>query len=179
MILDESSKFFRKFNATWRSFLIKFRPPVGGQEPAVYLKECITPLNNYLVDDVCDRNLVGLRIRNTGNVHDKVVRISFRPRSQLKPHVVWGMLGNDVQSNALFGITDRLEVHLDHVRMPPGNGREKIKERSLDTMSAIKKGFVVVKAKFCLAHALIIAMARINGDPKYKSYRIGNGYKKE
>jgi len=42
-------------------------------------------------------------------------------------------------------------------------------------MSAIKKSIVKVKAGFlCLAHAPIIAMARVNRDPNYKSYR--NGY---
>jgi hypothetical protein len=42
-------------------------------------------------------------------------------------------------------------------------------------MSAIKKSIVVVKAAFlCLTHALIIAMAGVNGDPMYKSYRNGN-----
>ena len=72
-----------------------------------------------------------------------------------------------VQSNARFGLSDRLEVHLDHVRMPACNGREKTKGRSLNVMSAIKK-IILVKAKFlCLAHALI-AMARVNGDPMYK-----------
>jgi hypothetical protein len=45
-------------------------------------------------------------------------------------------------------------------------------------MSAIKKSIVVVKAAvLCLAHALIIAMARVNGDPKYSVYRHGKGMK--
>jgi len=36
-----------------------------------------------------------------------------------------------------------------------------------------------MKAAFlCLAHALIIAMARVNGDPKYASYIDGYGLKK-
>jgi hypothetical protein len=54
-----------------------------------------------------------------------------------------------MQSNARFALTDRLEVHLDHVRMPAGNGKlaEKTKGRSLDLLSAIKSG-VVVKAAF-------------------------------
>jgi hypothetical protein len=84
--------------------LIKFRPPSEDAEPTVYLKECITALTNYLVDDVRDRDLVGLRIRNTENVQDKVVGISFRRRDQLKPDVVWGVLGKVVQSNARFGL---------------------------------------------------------------------------
>jgi hypothetical protein len=35
---------------------------------------------------------------------------------------------------------------------------------------------VVVKAAFlCLANALIFVMARVNNNPKYKSYRNGHG----
>ena len=70
-------------------------------------------MTNYLVKDVRDRDFVGLRICNTENVQDKVVGISFRRRDQLKPDVVWGVLGKVVQSNARFGLCDRLEVHLD------------------------------------------------------------------
>ena len=53
-ILDETSNSFPKFNETGRSFLIKFRPHTKDVEPTVYLKECITALTNYLVDDVRD-----------------------------------------------------------------------------------------------------------------------------
>ena len=107
-----------------------------------------------------DRNLVGMRIRNTENVQG----ISFRHRDRLKPDVVWGVLDKVVQSNARFGLTDRLELHLVHVRMPAGNGCKKTKGKSLDLMRAI----VVVKAVFlCLDKALIIAMVRLNGDSKY------------
>jgi len=88
--------------------------------------------------------------------------------------VVWSVLGKVIQSNAKFALTDRLEVHLDHVRMPAGNGREKRKGRSLDLLSAIKKSIVTVKAAFlCLAHALIIAMAKVNGDSNFKLYSNG------
>ena len=181
MILDETSKSFPKCNTTGRSLLIKFRPPGEEQNPTAYLKECITALTNYLLDDVHDRDLVGLRIRNTENVQDKVVGISLSRRDQLKPDVVWGVLGNVIQSNARFRLVDRLEVHLDHVRIPAGNGRraEKTKGRSVDVMSAIKESIVTGKAAlYCLAYALIIVMARLNGGPKYQSYRNSRGMKK-
>jgi len=64
--------------------------------------------------------------------------------------------------------------------MPAGNCRtaDKTKGRAIDVMSVIKKSILVVKAAaLCLAHAFIIAMARVNGDPKYKSYRDGYGLK--
>ena len=127
MILDETSKPFPKFNTTGRSLLIKFRSPGEEQEPTAYLKECITALTNYLVKEVNDRDLVGLRIRNPENVQDEVVGISFRIRDQLKPRLVGYIFSKVIQSNSRFVLTDRLEVHLDHVRMPTGNGREKPK----------------------------------------------------
>ena len=103
--------------------------------------------------------------------------ISFRRRDQMKPDLIWAVLSNVIQSNARFGLTDRLEVHLDHVRIPAGNGKsaEKTKVRSLDVLSSIKRSIFAVKAAFlCLAHAIIIAIAHVNGNPKFASYRQGN-----
>ena len=141
--MDETSKSFPKFNATGRSLLIKFNSPGEEQDPTTYFKECITALTNYLVDKVPGRDLLGLGIRNTENVQDKVVGISLRRRGQFKADVVWSVLGKVIQSNARFALTDRLEVHLDHVRMPASNCREKTKGRSLDVLSAIKRSIVL------------------------------------
>ena len=171
--MDETSKSFPKYNATGRSLPIKFNSPGKEEIHATYLMECTTALTNYILDDVPGRDLLDLRIRNTENLQDKLVGISLRRRDQLKPDVVWGILAKVIQSNARFALSDRLEVHLDHVRMPAGKGRmaEKTKGGSFDVMSAIKKSIVRVKAAVnCLAYALLIAMTRINGDPKYKSY---------
>jgi hypothetical protein len=108
-------------------------------------------------------------------VQDEVVGISLRRRDQLKPDVVWDVLWKVIQSNARFGLTDRLEVHLDHVRMPTGNSRAKTKGRSLDVLSATKRSIVIVKAAFlCLPHALIIAMAHI---PKSEVHELGDSHR--
>ena len=88
---------------------------------------------------MADRDLVGMRIPNTENVQDKVVAIRFRSCEHLKPDLVWNILSKVIQSNAGFGMTDRLEVHLNHVSMPAINVREKKKGRALDVISAIKK----------------------------------------
>ena len=117
-----------------------------------------------------------VRIRNTENVHDKLIGISFRRRDQMKTDLIWGVLSKVIQRNAMFGLTDRLEVKLDHVIIPVGKGKspEKTTGRSLDVLSSIKRSIVAVNAAFlCLAHVLIIAVAQINGDPKYASYRRG------
>ena len=82
LILEETSKSFPKVNATRRSLLIKFRTPGEEQNPTTYLWECITALTNYLVHDVPGRDLVGLRIRNTENVQDKVIGFRLYLRDQ-------------------------------------------------------------------------------------------------
>lgn len=65
--------------------------------------------------------MVGLRIRNTENVQDKVAGSSLRRRDQLKLDEVWGVLGKVIQSNARLDLIDRIKLYLDHVRMPDGN----------------------------------------------------------
>ena len=47
-----------------------------------------------------------------------MVGTSFRRRNQLKPDLFWDKHSKVIQSNARFGLTDRLEVYLGHVRMP-------------------------------------------------------------
>ena len=62
------------------------------------------------------------------------------------------------------------------VRMPAGHGGGDgiaTKGRPLELMARLKS-IVQVKAKSnCLAHALIIAKAKVDGDPNYASYRHG------
>ena len=62
--------------------------------------------------------------------------------------------------------------------MPPGNGRIRTKGRSLDVINAIQKRIVTVNALLnCSANALIIALARVNSEPKYQTYRDGKSLK--
>ena len=46
--------------------------------------------------------------------------------------------------------------------------------RQLANMAHLKRSIIEVKAENnCLAHALIIAITRVNDDPNYQSYRKG------
>ena len=53
-----------------------------------------------------------------------MVGISLRRCQLFQPDMVWSVLGKVIQNNVRFALTDRLEVHLDHVMMPAGNGRK-------------------------------------------------------
>jgi hypothetical protein len=65
------------------------------------------------------------------------------------------------------------------IKMPGGNGGSKIasKGRPLEIMERLKKSIVQVRVESnCLAHALVIAKEKVDGDPNYNSY--GRGCKK-
>jgi hypothetical protein len=52
---------------------------------------------------------------NTENVEHEVDGLSLRRCGRIKPDVVWDMHGKVIQSNAIFGLTDRLQVFMVHM----------------------------------------------------------------
>jgi len=117
--------------------------------------------------------MVGISIRNEVNMKDKAIGISFRRKDQLSPDVILNVWEKVTQSNSRFNALDTLIFEIHSVKMPVGFGRGiKTKGRSLAALAHLKKSIVKVKSETnCLAHALIIAIARITNDPNYKSYR--------
>ena len=85
------------------------------------------------------------------------------------------MFSKVAQSNARYNAMDRLIVVVQSVKMPVGFGKTiRSKGRPLHEIVHEKKSIIRVKSDTnCLAHALIIAIARLEKDPKYISYRQG------
>jgi len=72
---------------------------------------------------------------------------------------------------------DRLIVVVHTVKMPVGFVRtaQRIKGRTVANLAHPKRSVIEVKAENnCLAHALIVGIARLEKDPNYQSYRKGN-----
>jgi hypothetical protein len=109
-------------------------------------------------------------------MQDKAIGISFRRRYQLSENVIWSVFQKVAQSKARFNALDSMILDVHSVRMPVGFGGDglKIKGRQLSVMTHLKKSIIEVKAEEnCLAHALIIAVARLTNDPDYEEYRKG------
>jgi len=87
--------------------------------------------------------------------------------------VVWSVFEIVSQSNARFNALDTLVVTVHSVTMHAGFGRGiKTKGRPLSVMAQLKRSIVEVKSEEnCLAHAIIIAIARLENDANYKAYR--------
>jgi hypothetical protein len=82
------------------------------------------------------------------------------------------------ESNSRFNALDRLVVTVHSVKMPVGFGRRDARKtigRPISVKAHLKRSILEVKAeKNCLAPTLIIAIPRLNKDPKYESYRHGH-----
>jgi len=119
--------------------------------------------------------MVGTLIRNEVNTRDKAIGISFRRKDQLSTEVILNVWLKVTQSNSRFNALDKLVIEVHNVKIPVGFGKGmKSKGRHLDVLAHLKKSIVKVKPeRNCLAHALVIAIAKITNDPNYKSYCDG------
>jgi len=144
--------------------------------PMSYFLDSVTELFEYALRDLEDSDMVGITISNEVEVKDRAIGISYRRRDQITGEVIWTVFEKVAQSNARFNAFDKLVVTIHSVKMPIGHGKITSKGRPLETMVHLRRSIVKVKAKSnCLAHALVIAKAIVDGDPNYESYR--HGYK--
>ena len=122
--------------------------------------------------------MVGISIRNENDIKDKAIVISFRRKDQPSADVVLNVW-EVIQSNSRINALDKLVLEIHSVKMPVGFSRGlKTKGRPLDVVAQLKKSIVRVESEtVCLAHALIIAIAKITNDPNYNSYRKGRKMK--
>jgi len=88
--------------------------------------------------------------------------------------VIWLVFEKVAQSNARFNALDKVVMTVHSVKMPIGQGKITSKGRPLEIMVHLKRSIVQVREESnCLAHALVIAKAKVDGDPNYNSYRRG------
>ena len=131
-------------------------------------------LFEHALQDVGDGDMVGIAIHNEYNQNYKPIGISFRRRDQLSVDAIWSVFEKVTQSNARFKDLDTLAVELNSVKMPVGFGLQssgmKTMGRPISVMVYLKKRIVQVTTETnCLAHALIIAIAKLTKDPNYKA----------
>ena len=177
-IEEEQTRQYRRFNARGTQLTVRLLPPPEGEDtnPMSHFLDSVTELFEHALRDLEDSDMVGITISNEVEVKDRAIGISYRRRDQITGEVIWTVFEKVAQSNARFNAFDKLVVTIHSVKMPIGHGKITSKGRPLETMVHLRRSIVKVKAKSnCLAHALVIAKAIVDGDPNYESYR--HGYK--
>jgi hypothetical protein len=177
-ILSETRKHFTRFQTHGRHIVLKISPCPHDKDPVEYFKESMEEILELSLLNVEDNDMVRIQISNSVNSVDKAIGISFRRKDQISIDVILSIFEKVCQSNANFNSTDILKVKVDCVKLPVGYGRVKSKGRSLSTLSQLIRSIVEVKNNdSCLAHALVIAIARVTQDPNYIAYRKGRKIK--
>ena len=104
---------------------------------------------------------------------DTPISLPFMTAEQLTPERVFSQIERVIQSNRDFRLNDTVTVDIIHVEAPQGSGRSK--RTTLNIREYLhKKGSVITienNDNLCLARALVVAVAKIENDPKYKTLR--------
>ncbi len=175
-MVGEIRQEYRRFNTSGTELMVRLNPAtLPGGNPVDYFLASVNDLFEHALQDMGDADMVGIAIHSEVNQSDRPIGISFRRRDQLSGDVIRSVF-EVTKSNSRFNALDTLTVVLYSVKMPVGFGRQssKTKGRHLSVMAHLKKSTDRVKTeKNCLAHALIIAIAKLSNDPNYKAYIQG------
>ena len=102
---------------------------------------------------------------------DTPISLPFMDAEQLTPERVFSQIERVIQSNRDFRLNDTVTIDIIHVEAPQGSGRSK--RTTLNIREYLhKKGSVITiknNDNLCLARALVVAIAKIEKDPKYKT----------
>ena len=100
---------------------------------------------------------------------DTPISLPFMPAEQLTTERIFSQIERVIQSNRDFRLNDTVTVDIIHVEAPQGSGRSK--RTTLNIREYLhKKGSVITiknNDNLCLARALVVAVAKIEKDPKY------------
>ena len=101
---------------------------------------------------------------------DTPISMPFMSVEQLSTERVFSQIERVIQSNRDFRLNDTVTIDIIHVEAPQGSGRSK--RTTLNIRDFLhKKGSIITiqnNDDLCLARALVVAIAKIEKDPKYK-----------
>ena len=163
----------KKFEMTATDHTIRFNS-VLGELDLIESYERTQAIFEHLLNDVTrDMNKKDqVRFVLRSDQLDKPISLPFMSVEQLTPERLFSQFERVIQSNQDFRLNDTVTVDIIHVEAPQGSGRSK--RTTLNIREYLhKKGSVITinnnDDNLCLAHALVVAVARIEKDPNYKT----------
>ena len=109
------------------------------------------------------------------------ISLPFLHVEQLTTERVFSQIERVIQSNQDFRLNDTVTIDIIHVEAPQGSGKRILKRTTLNIREYLKKKKSIIPINnddnLCLARALVVAVARIEKDPKYVQIRnSGRGH---
>ena len=163
----------KKFEMTATDHTIRFNA-VLGELDLIESYERTQAIFEHLLNDVTrDMNKKDqVRFVLRSDQLDKPISLPFMSVEQLTSERLFSQFERVIQSNQDFRLNDTVTVDIIHVEAPQGSGRSK--RTTLNIREYLhKKGSVITinnnDDNLCLARALVVAVARIEKDPNYKT----------
>ena len=109
---------------------------------------------------------------------DSPISLPFMELERLTTERVFSQIERVIQSNQDFRLNDTLTIDINHVASPQGSGKSGVKRNLPLIRDHLKsqKSIICIENfdDICLARALVVAIAKIEKDPKYKQIRNSN-----
>ena len=170
----------KKFGMTAIDHVIRFNTVLGELdliESYERTQAIFQRILNDVTRDMNEKDQVRFVLRS--EQLDLPISIPFMPLAQLTTERVFSQIERVIQSNQDFRLNDTVTVDIIHVEEPQGgasNGRSK--RTIVNIREYLKKKSVITITNtdnLCLARALVVAIARIENDPKYHQIRDSKG----
>ena len=98
------------------------------------------------------------------------INFPFMASNRLTTERILAEFERVIQSNKEFRLTDTVEINVIHVSMPVGGKGTKRSEVNLEKHLEKKKSIIRIQNdELCMARALVVAKAKLDDDPQYKS----------
>ena len=167
----------KKFGMTATDHIIRFNT-VLSELDLIESYERTQAIFEHLLNDVTrdmnEKDQVRFVLRS--DQLDTPISIPFMAVEKLTTERVFSQIERVIQSNRDFRLNDTVTVDIIHVVAPQGSGRSK--RTTLNIREYLKKKRSVIPINnndnLCLARALVVAVAKIEKDPKYDQIKRSN-----
>ena len=161
----------KKFSTTGVDYTVQFTDTFAHLELSQFhdrLHGIFESILNTITRDIPENDQVRFVLHSPQL--EKPISLPFMALSRLTTERILAQIERVVQSNHEFRLNDSVKVNLVHVEMPNGGTGTKRSEINLEKHLA-KKGSVIRiqnKDELCLARALVVSIAKIENDSRYK-----------
>ena len=169
----------KKFNTTAKNYTVRFNNVLDNVDLLESRKRTYTIFHHLIEDVTADMNPNDqVRFTLSSDQLQTPIAIPFCSLEELTSEKVLSYVEKVVQSNEEFRLNNTVDIDLIRVEIPQGSGKSKVKRNIVDIREYLRKKKSVItinnKDNLCLARALVVSIARIEKDPRYKQIRNSN-----
>ena len=163
----------QKFNMTAKNYSVQFNNALDNVD-LLKSQNRTYDIFDHLIRDVTQgmNSTDQVRFVLQSNQLQSPISLPFCSLEELTTEKVLSQVEKVVQSNEEFRLNDTVNIDILRVEMPQGSGKSRGRRTTFDIREYLKGKKAVItinnKDNYCLARALVVAIARIEKDPQYK-----------